>query len=133
MYFRVSTSESGWIYSVLSHKGTKKPSNHEIRDPSIRVALETKTFWELYGSNSSYIAPVTKTYIYYDTYLYFSGLEEQQTMFFSSLRRTLAATKIQPILRSILQLQVYKHIFYIIFNLIYRKTPSLQILPSIYR
>ena len=77
MYFRISTSESGWIYWILSYKGTKKPSNHEIRDPSIRVALETQTFWEINGSNSSYQAPVTKTYIYYDTYLYFSGLEEQ--------------------------------------------------------
>ena len=77
MYFRISTSESGWVYYILAYKGTKQPSNPEIKDPSIRVALSTETVWEQYGSNSSYQAPVTQTYIYYDTYFYFTGLEEQ--------------------------------------------------------
>lgn len=31
---------------------------------------------ERYGFNSSYQAPVTVNFIYYDTYLWFTGLEE---------------------------------------------------------
>lgn len=78
MYFRVSSSESGWVRYLLTLKGTLRPSNEEITDPNIRIERTTKTdVLELHGSNSSYQAPVTKTYIYYDTYLYFTGLEEQ--------------------------------------------------------
>ena len=78
MYFRISTSESGWVRYMLTLKGTQPPPNDEIQNPSLRIERSTKTdVMELYGSNSSYQAPVTKTYIYYDMYLYFSGLEEQ--------------------------------------------------------
>lgn len=78
MYFRISTSENCWVKYLLTLKGTIKPPNDEILKPELRVVRKTKTdVMELIGANYSYQAPVTKDYIYYDTYLMFTGLEEQ--------------------------------------------------------
>lgn len=78
MYFRISASENCWVKYLLTLKGTIKPPNDEIIKPELRVARNTKTdVMELIGANYSYQAPVTKDYIYYDTYLMFTGLEEQ--------------------------------------------------------
>ena len=55
-----------------------QPPDDEIKNASLRAVRGTKTdVIELTGKNSSEQTPVTKTYIYYDTYLYFTGLEEQ--------------------------------------------------------
>ena len=78
MYYRISTSESAWVYYLLTLKGTIAPPIDEIKDPSLRVTRGTKTdVMELTGKNSSYQADLTTTYIYYDNYLMFTGLEEQ--------------------------------------------------------
>ena len=78
MYFRISTSESGWVKYLLTNKGTLQPPNDELQNNTLREVRSSKTnVTEINGSNYSYQSPVTKDYIYYDTYLYFSGLEEQ--------------------------------------------------------
>jgi len=78
MYYRISTSESAWVYYLLTLKGTVPPPIDEIKNPTLRGTRGTKTdVMEWTGRNSSYQAEITSTYIYHDTYLKFTGLEEQ--------------------------------------------------------
>jgi hypothetical protein len=78
MYFRISTSESVYAFYMLTLKGTDLPAPMELAQPEIRVSNRRKTdVMEITGFNSSYQAPVTVNYIYYDTYILFTGLEEQ--------------------------------------------------------
>lgn len=77
MYFRISTSESVYAFHMLTLKGTDLPSSVELIQPELRVPLGTRTnVTERYNFNSSYQSPVTTNFIYYDTYLWFEGLEE---------------------------------------------------------
>jgi len=78
MYYRISTSESVWVYYLLTLKGTVAPPIDEIKNSTLRNIRGTKTdVIEITGKNSSYQADITSTYIYYDIYLKFTGLEEQ--------------------------------------------------------
>eukprot|EP01017_Pseudomicrothorax_dubius_P036244 TRINITY_DN5170_c0_g1_i7.p1 TRINITY_DN5170_c0_g1~~TRINITY_DN5170_c0_g1_i7.p1 ORF type:complete len:641 (-),score=124.40 TRINITY_DN5170_c0_g1_i7:50-1972(-) len=78
MYFRVSASESSWVSYLLTLRGTVTPSPEEVRNSTLRVIKRTKTdVLELQGRNGSNQTQVTKTFIYYDTFLSFTGLEEQ--------------------------------------------------------
>ena len=78
LYFRISSSESVHVYYLLTLKGTIPPPIDEIKDPKLRVSRKTKTdVFETSGTNYSYPTTITKTYIYYDAYLSFKGLEEQ--------------------------------------------------------
>jgi len=48
----------------------------ELVQPELRVSNRRRTdVMEITGFNSSYQAPVTVNYIYYDTYILFRGLE----------------------------------------------------------
>lgn len=38
MYFRISTSESVWIYYMLTLRGTVFPTNEEIKNSTLRDA-----------------------------------------------------------------------------------------------
>lgn len=54
MYYRISTSESAWVYYLLSLKGTAKPPIDEVVDSTIRVTRKTKTdVIEIAGKNGS--------------------------------------------------------------------------------
>lgn len=54
MYYRISTSESVWVYYLLTLKGTVKPPKDEVLDPTLRSIRNTKTdVIELSGKNSS--------------------------------------------------------------------------------
>jgi len=76
MYFRISTSESVYAYYMLTLKGTDIPAPMELVQPELRVSNRRRTdVMEITGFNSSYQAPVTVNYIYYDTYILFRGLE----------------------------------------------------------
>lgn len=78
MYMRVSCDESVTIYSMLTLVGTELPTAAELKKPTLRTTNGRVTdVMEFYLFNSSYIAPVSKDYIYYDTYLNFNALEEQ--------------------------------------------------------
>jgi hypothetical protein len=78
MYYRISTSESSWSYYLLSLRGTVEPPIDEIIDPTLRLKRGTKTdVLETTGRNGSEQVTKTQTYIYHDTYLKFTGLEEQ--------------------------------------------------------
>lgn len=78
MYFRISTSESVYVFYMLTLKGTDIPAPMELVQPELRVQNYRRTdVMEITGFNSSYQAPVTVNYIYYDTYILFKGLEEQ--------------------------------------------------------
>jgi len=61
MYFRVSSSESVWVYYMLSYLGTEiPPMKEELKDPNLRKTLKHNTdVMEVFGKNSSYQAPVT--------------------------------------------------------------------------
>eukprot|EP01015_Nassula_variabilis_P005323 TRINITY_DN1388_c0_g1_i2.p1 TRINITY_DN1388_c0_g1~~TRINITY_DN1388_c0_g1_i2.p1 ORF type:complete len:252 (+),score=55.66 TRINITY_DN1388_c0_g1_i2:56-811(+) len=73
MYFRISASETAVVYYLLSLRGTQLPKADEIKDVSLRLTRKTKTdVIEVTGSNSSNQTQVTKTFIYYDTYLHLS-------------------------------------------------------------
>jgi len=80
VYLRISCDESVTIYSMLTLIGTEQPTSSELLDSTLRTTNGRITdVLEYYSSNSSYISPVTSDYIYYDSYLYFSGLEEQSS------------------------------------------------------
>lgn len=72
IYLRISSDESVIIYSMLTLLGTEAPTTAELYDSTLRASNGRITdVLEYYSNNSSYIAPVTIDYIYYDTYLYF--------------------------------------------------------------
>lgn len=78
LYYRVSSSESAWVYWMLTYEGTLTPPCDELKNSTLRGVRGTKTdVTEIFGANSSYQTPVTTSYIYYDTYLKITGLEEQ--------------------------------------------------------
>lgn len=78
MYYRISTSESAYVYYLLSLRGTREPTVEELRTPEIRATNGNQTdVIEITGKNSSEQTEITSTYIYYDVYLKFEGLEEQ--------------------------------------------------------
>jgi len=37
MYYRISTSESAYVYYLLSLRGTREPTVEELRTPEIRA------------------------------------------------------------------------------------------------
>ncbi|KAL4449717.1 hypothetical protein ABPG74_008090 [Tetrahymena malaccensis] len=78
MYLRISCDESVNVYSILTLQGTLPPTTAELKNSTLRATDGNQTdVMELYLKNSSYIAPVTTNFIYYDSYLHFTGLEEQ--------------------------------------------------------
>ena len=55
MYFRISTSESVWVYYLLSLKGTRLPPTNELKNYTKRMINSNVTdVYEKVGSNSSY-------------------------------------------------------------------------------
>ena len=55
MYFRISTSESVWVYYLLTLKGTRLPPTNELKNYTKRILNENVTdVVEKVGSNSSY-------------------------------------------------------------------------------
>lgn len=75
MYLRISCDESVTIYSMLTLIGTLPPTTTELKDTGTRANNGRITdVLEYYMKNSSYVAPVSKNFIYYDTYLFFEGL-----------------------------------------------------------
>ena len=55
MYFRLSTSESVWVYYLLSLKGTRLPPTSELKNYTKRVINQNVTdVYEKFGKNSSY-------------------------------------------------------------------------------
>ena len=55
MYFRISTSESVWVYYLLSLKGTRLPPTSELKNYTKRILNENVTdVVEKVGLNSSY-------------------------------------------------------------------------------
>jgi len=77
LYLRISTDESVIIYSMMTIPGTLTPTTEELKTTTLRKTNGRITdVLELYGKNSSYVAPVTRDYIYYDTYLNFNALTE---------------------------------------------------------
>jgi hypothetical protein len=98
MYFRISTSESVWAKSLLTLKGTLKPSLKEIDDPKIRGNTESKTdVLEMFVKNTSNQSTVTTTYIYHDVYLYFTDLEEHTDYMLYFFLTDLSGNNIEPI------------------------------------
>ena len=77
-YFRISTDESVIIYSLIAEKGTKKPSQEDIRDKAHRLEFKRKTdTLEIHAKNETNQTSVTRTFIYHDTFFYFDNLEEE--------------------------------------------------------
>ncbi|KAL4501728.1 hypothetical protein ABPG72_018779 [Tetrahymena utriculariae] len=78
MYLRISSDESITVYSMLSLLGTDYPTASELKNSTLREFNQRKTnVMEIYMQNTSFVAPVAKNYIYYDSYLHFTGLQEQ--------------------------------------------------------
>ncbi|EWS71333.1 hypothetical protein TTHERM_000331066 (macronuclear) [Tetrahymena thermophila SB210] len=78
IYLRISCDESVNVYSMLTLQGTLTPTTAELKNSTLRATDGNQTdVMELYMRNSSYVAPVTTNFIYYDSYLHFTGLEEQ--------------------------------------------------------
>lgn len=77
LYLRISSDESIIIYSMMTILGTQAPTVEELKTTTLRKTNGRITdVLEFYAKNSSYIAPVTRDYIYYDTYLNFNTLTE---------------------------------------------------------
>jgi hypothetical protein len=78
MYFRISTDESIHTYYMLTKLGTVTPPIAEIYNNTLRDIRGTRTnVTELFGTNSSQITPITRSYVYYDVYISFTGLTEE--------------------------------------------------------
>lgn len=78
LYLRISSNESVVIYSMMTLLGTEVPTVKELKTTTLRKSTGRITnVLEIYASNSSFVAPFTKDYIYYDTYLNYDTLTEQ--------------------------------------------------------
>jgi len=67
-------SESTKVFFMATYTGSVPPTQLELIN---QVSNSTNRFLSIFGYNTSFIAPVSKNYIYYDVYAYLSGLEEQ--------------------------------------------------------
>lgn len=71
MYFRASIDKSVTLYYEVILRGSRLPTFAQLYYNST-----LDTVWKRFGSNFSFIAPITVNYVYNDVYLALNGLYE---------------------------------------------------------